>query len=277
MAPADYRDPLQYEVLTVREKKERQRVESKTEELTRRVTLPPNVVNLANADIREAYAAIKEARASLATLDKLHTARTAKYTSRQIVIFQRKLWLDWRIPQEDAIYDAEEIIKQFDQAKAHVQSPEEATEELTAEEILEQYWHDPQAMDELTTRDSDNLQEEATAIATSNAAKFDQVKAHVQSPVEATEELAAQNVQDLQPGQVSLDRVWHVAGSINTADYSSRGSLTMAEIGPGSEWQTGPAFIGKRRESWPINRNFTRTIPEKEIRKKFVRYSYPCQ
>ena len=95
--------------------------------------------------------------------------------------------------------------------------------------------------------------------------------------MEATEELTAQNIRNLQPGQVFFDRVWHVAGSVNTADYPSRGSLTMAEIGPGSEWQTGPAFIGKRRESWPINRNFTRTIPEKEIRKKFVRYSYPCQ
>ena len=171
MAPADYRDPLQYEVLTVREKKERQRVESKTEELTRRVTLPPNVVNLANADIREAYAAIKEASASLFILSRMAATRISKYTSREIATFQRNLLLDWMIPQQDAIYEAEEILEQFDQAKAHVQSPVEATEELTAEEILEQYWHDPQAMDELTTRDSDNLQEEATAIATSTANK----------------------------------------------------------------------------------------------------------
>ena len=66
-----------------------------------------------------------------------------------------------------------------------------------------------------------------------------------------------------------IENVHHVAGDLNPADMATRGLAKLSDIGPGSFWQKGPAFLCSRRADWPVSRNFVRKdLPEEEICKK---------
>ena len=67
-----------------------------------------------------------------------------------------------------------------------------------------------------------------------------------------------------------VDPLQHIPGIQNIADLPSRGNVALEEIGPGSAWQVGPKFIAESRNSWPINDDFVRQVPESECRKKFL-------
>ena len=49
-----------------------------------------------------------------------------------------------------------------------------------------------------------------------------------------------------------LAPVHHVRGEENPADVGTRGSAKLANLGPGSVWQTSPAFLQEPYASWPI-------------------------
>ena len=45
----------------------------------------------------------------------------------------------------------------------------------------------------------------------------------------------------------------------------------MGDIGPDSQWQTGPSFLSSRRETWPVSREFLKNkidLPDQELRSK---------
>ena len=46
-----------------------------------------------------------------------------------------------------------------------------------------------------------------------------------------------------------------VASADNPADILTRGSAKLADIGPGSVWQSGPKFLSLPRSEWPVNRD----------------------
>ena len=59
----------------------------------------------------------------------------------------------------------------------------------------------------------------------------------------------------------------HVAGALNVADLCTRGTAKVADIGPGSLWQSGPLFLVLGRDQWPVTRDFVRTdLPVEEIK-----------
>ena len=64
-----------------------------------------------------------------------------------------------------------------------------------------------------------------------------------------------------------VEQVHHVAGVLNVADMATHGGVKVNDIGPGSLWQRGPAFLACRRDSWPVTREFCKVeIPDEEAR-----------
>ena len=53
----------------------------------------------------------------------------------------------------------------------------------------------------------------------------------------------------------NADDWYWVEGSVNIADIVSRGS-PPEDLGTGSEWQTGPAFLNDQEENWPIKQSY---------------------
>ena len=59
-----------------------------------------------------------------------------------------------------------------------------------------------------------------------------------------------------------MEQVHHVSGNLNPA-----GDAKISDIGIGSFWQVGPAFLCTPRDSWPVTRNFVRVrLPDNEVR-----------
>ena len=77
-------------------------------------------------------------------------------------------------------------------------------------------------------------------------------------------------LEELPPGHTGtlIDRLQHTPGPSNISDLGTRGNCTTADIGPGTEWQTGPAYLTTHRSHWPLSRDFIREIPEEEKRNK---------
>ena len=66
-----------------------------------------------------------------------------------------------------------------------------------------------------------------------------------------------------------MEPVHWVASADNPADLLTRGTAKLADIGPGSVWQSGPKFLSLPRSEWPVNRDcISRAvkIPEEEMR-----------
>ena len=64
-----------------------------------------------------------------------------------------------------------------------------------------------------------------------------------------------------------MEDVHHVSGALNPADIATRGNSCLESLGPGSFWQTGPAFLCSPRSEWPVTRDFVRAeIPDEERR-----------
>ena len=66
---------------------------------------------------------------------------------------------------------------------------------------------------------------------------------------------------------------WHTDSKNNAADRGTRLNSTIQDVGPGSEWQCGPAFLKRPPSEWPINRDFAQRkeelIPQNELLKRF--------
>ena len=62
---------------------------------------------------------------------------------------------------------------------------------------------------------------------------------------------------------------YHVASHDNAADLPSRPNATPADVGPGSRWQLGPAYLLLPPDEWPVNRTFAEAkeehIPQQEV------------
>ena len=66
-----------------------------------------------------------------------------------------------------------------------------------------------------------------------------------------------------------VEDIHYVPTDMNPADLATRDKGVVAELGPGSFWQKGPSFLGSRRDTWPVTRDFTRSeVPEDETRGK---------
>ena len=75
------------------------------------------------------------------------------------------------------------------------------------------------------------------------------------------------NMEDMRQ-KTFVEPLQHVPGVLNIADLATRGQATNKEVGPGSEWQEGPGFLKQAREKWPFSRDFCRTVPPEELRRK---------
>ena len=69
----------------------------------------------------------------------------------------------------------------------------------------------------------------------------------------------------------AVDSLAHTTGELNIADLATRGTARMEDIGPGSEWQDGPAYLKQDRSRWPISRAFVRNNPREEKRSKIYK------
>ena len=66
-----------------------------------------------------------------------------------------------------------------------------------------------------------------------------------------------------------VEKIHYVESDLNPADLATRGEVSLSHIGPNSFWQKGPFFLGCRRDTWPVSRDFAKSaIPIEEIRKK---------
>ena len=66
-----------------------------------------------------------------------------------------------------------------------------------------------------------------------------------------------------------VEDIFYVSGDLNPADLATRDKAVLSDLGPGSFWQKGPSFLGSRRDTWPVTRDFTRSeVPDNEVRGK---------
>ena len=65
-----------------------------------------------------------------------------------------------------------------------------------------------------------------------------------------------------------VDDIFHVPGTENPSDISTRGEAQVEDVQFGSVWQDGPVWLGEDRTRWPVSRDFVRKIPEEETRVK---------
>ena len=59
-------------------------------------------------------------------------------------------------------------------------------------------------------------------------------------------------LEELAPRCDLLEPVTHVPSAQNPADIGTRGTVSLADLGPGSVWQQGPAFLASPRDAWPL-------------------------
>ena len=65
-----------------------------------------------------------------------------------------------------------------------------------------------------------------------------------------------------------VDLLHHIPGNLNTSDLLTRDTVMLSDIGAGSEWQHGPAFLSEDRSTWPVKReSYVKAVPKEEIRK----------
>ena len=61
--------------------------------------------------------------------------------------------------------------------------------------------------------------------------------------------------------EAQVDKLQHLAGTLNTADVATRGIATPADVLPDSKWLNGPAFLSQDRSTWPLSHDFIRKVP----------------
>ena len=55
----------------------------------------------------------------------------------------------------------------------------------------------------------------------------------------------------------TLEEVTHIPSSLNPADLGTRGTVSLADLGPGSLWQCGPSFLTSPRDQWPLQQELS--------------------
>ena len=64
-----------------------------------------------------------------------------------------------------------------------------------------------------------------------------------------------------------VEELMYVKTKLNIADLGTRNEGRLKNIGIGSEWQVGPAFLKEPRELWPIGRDFVpHPSPKEEVK-----------
>ena len=91
-----------------------------------------------------------------------------------------------------------------------------------------------------------------------------------ESMVETEEEIVLD-----EKGETLLDLPFHTPGPLNPADIATRGTAEIKDMQVGSVWQTGPDYLKKSREEWPVSRAFRRQVPSGENRNKFYQMVNP--
>ena len=89
---------------------------------------------------------------------------------------------------------------------------------------------------------------------------------------EAKVELSDQQLSELVKENKTtwVDLIQHTPGVENPADWPTRGQLGWENMGSGSVWQDGPAYLRSDRSGWSASRSFVSDIPVEERRKKFM-------
>ena len=67
---------------------------------------------------------------------------------------------------------------------------------------------------------------------------------------------------------VVIEPLLHVAGPLNVADMGTRDRITAEDVGIGSVWQKGPAFLANPKEDWPVSEEIGKDVPIEELSKK---------
>ena len=64
-----------------------------------------------------------------------------------------------------------------------------------------------------------------------------------------------------------VEELMYVKSELNIADLGTRNEGRLKNIGIGSEWQVGPAFLTEPRELWPIGGYFVpHPSPKEEVK-----------
>ena len=66
-----------------------------------------------------------------------------------------------------------------------------------------------------------------------------------------------------------MHRLYHTPGEINIADLANRYRARIEDVGEGSEWQNGPRYLMESRTTWPVSKEFMRSVPKEEKRMKY--------
>ena len=70
------------------------------------------------------------------------------------------------------------------------------------------------------------------------------------------------------PG-VRVDDPVHVSGHRNISDLGTRGLAAPQDVGEGTEWQNGPAFMETEFSSWPVSEDAASKVPDEELLPRF--------
>ena len=66
-----------------------------------------------------------------------------------------------------------------------------------------------------------------------------------------------------------VEDVHHIPREFNVADIATHPGAGLSDLGPDSVWQKGPSFLARRRDLWPVSRDFIKKeVPDAELRTK---------
>ena len=67
-----------------------------------------------------------------------------------------------------------------------------------------------------------------------------------------------------------VEDVQFVEGRLNPADQGTRPGCQLQDLALGSQWQEGPEFLKRPRETWPLKSSVPGVIPKEELRTKYL-------
>jgi hypothetical protein len=75
-----------------------------------------------------------------------------------------------------------------------------------------------------------------------------------------------------------VEDVHHIPREFNVADIATHPGAGLSDLGPDSVWQKGPSFLARRRDLWPVSRDFIKKeVPDAELRTKRTNLFAACR
>ena len=75
-----------------------------------------------------------------------------------------------------------------------------------------------------------------------------------------------------------VEDVHHIPREFNVADMATHPGVSLSDLGPDSVWQRGPSFLARRRDLWPVSRDFVKKeVPDDELRTKRTNLFAACR